>query len=812
MKISYSWLKKIIRFKQTPEEIAQLLTNSGLEVESLEKVETIRGGLKGLVIGEVIEKCKHPDADKLSLTKVSVGGPELLNIVCGAPNVEAGQKVVVATIGAKLFPSEGEPFVIKKSKIRGAVSEGMLCAEDEIGLGKNHAGIMVLSPDALTGTPAADYFKIEEDVVFEIGLTPNRGDAASHFGVARELATILNCIEDKHEYQPELIGTQELPEPSNTWSINIEIKNTEACRRYCGLVITGIHVGESPEWLKNSLNAIGIRPINNIVDVTNFVLHETGQPMHAFDAFKIQGKKIVVRSAEKGETLILLDGIERKLNTNDLVICDEEKPMCLAGVFGGLHSGVTQDTSAVFLESAYFSPDWIRNSSRKHGLKTDSSFRFERGTDPEMVPAALKRAANLILEIAGGSVASETHDEYPNPVIPRRIAFSYNNSFHLIGKEIPKKKVKNILTSLGMQIITEGNDGLVIDVPTFKADVTREADVTEEIMRIYGYNNVEASGRFNFSFQRGDSSIGYRSENTIADMLVSLGFHEIMNTSLSKEEYYKNHESSIVPVINPVSSDLKVLREEMLFSGLETIAYNSNRKISDLKLFEFGRVYFKSSGNTDSFPYQEEQRLTLYVYGKLFTENPYGQNQVADFSGIKAYFDAIVEKLGITKLNSSPLEGNENFSGGIIYNWKNKTLAKIGKVNKRLTSAFDIKEDVYVADFNWISLLNAAAQNKIEYSEVSKFPAVRRDLALLIDKKIRYSDIVELARSTEKKLLHDVNLFDIYEGDKIGASKKSYAVSFTLQDKESTLTDQQIERVMGNLVDAFKEKLGATIR
>lgn len=812
MKISFAWLKKLIQFNQTPDEVAELLTSSGLEVESIEKVETIKGGLKGMVIGEVVEKSKHPDADKLSLTKVNVGGSELLDIVCGAPNVAAGQKVVVATVGAKLFPTEGEPFVIKKSKIRGAVSEGMLCAEDEIGLGKSHAGIMVLDNEAKVGMPASEYFKIEEDVVFEIGLTPNRGDAASHYGVARELATILNCIKDSDVHKAEVPGINNLPDASGTWNVSIEVENQDACKRYCGLVITGIKIGESPEWLKNSLNSIGVRPINNIVDITNYVLHETGQPLHAFDAFKISGKKVVVRSAGQGEKIVLLDGTERELTDKDLMICDEVKPMCLAGVFGGLNSGVSNETTAIFLESAYFSPDWIRASSRRHGLKTDASFRFERGTDPDMVHVALKRATNLILEIVGGNIACESIDVYPNAISLKRIAFSYKNCFDLIGKEIPKTKVKNILTSLGMQIVTEGNDGLLIDVPPFKADVTREADVCEEILRIYGYNNVESSGKISFSSFNTENTISFNLENKISDLLVSLGFHEIMNTSLSKEEYYNENKELLVPVLNPISSDLRVLRKNMLFSGLESIAYNNNRKNSDLKLFEFGRVYSKNNQAEKSFPYLEERRLAIFICGRVFNENPYGQNKKCDFQTIKTYFDAIIEKTGVNKISSTPIDNDADISFGLEYNWKNKPLARLGKVSKKLAEQFDIKEEVFYSDFNWDLLQDLTGKNKIEFQEIPKFPSVRRDLALLLDKKVQYKQIIDLSFSAERKFLKDVNLFDIYEGDRIDSNKKSYAISFTLQDNEATLTDLQTEKIMDKLLATFKEKLGAEIR
>ncbi|MFN6037730.1 MAG: phenylalanine--tRNA ligase subunit beta [Bacteroidota bacterium] len=811
MKISYSWLKSLLNFHEPPEEVAVLLTNSGLEVESLEKVEAIKGGLKGLIVGEVVEKSKHPDADKLSLTKVNVGGTELLNIVCGAPNVEAGQKVVVAPVGVKLFPTQGDPFVIKKSKIRGAVSEGMLCAEDEIGIGKSHDGIMVLKNDAMPGNLVCDYFNLSEDTVFEIGLTPNRGDAASHFGVARELATILNSLNEENIYEPKIKGTHELNEPTGTLKINTEVLTPEACNRYCGVVITGIEVSDSPEWLKNSLNSIGIRSVNNIVDITNYVLHETGQPLHAFDAFKIKNNRVVVRTATANETFTLLDGSECKLSEDDLVICDHEKPMCLAGIFGGLDSGVTVGTTAIFLEAAYFNSDCIRRSSKRHGLKTDSSFRFERGTDPDMIPVALKRAANLILEIAGGNIASEMIDIYPNPIASKRIAFSYQNSFSLIGKEIPKTKVKNILTSLGMKIITEGNDGLVIDVPPFKSDVFREADVTEEILRIYGYNNVSPSGKFNYSSVKKAGDINYNLENNISELLVSFGFHEIMSNSLSRQEYYQEDEK-LVHVLNSISNELGILRKSMIFSGLEAVAYNVNRKNTDLKLFDLGKTYIKDSTAENDLPYKEERHLSLFLHGNIFSENPYHLNKKADFSCIKAYLDSILIKSGVETTEVIPADAHEHFSYGLVYKWKNKPFAAVGKLKKNLATKFDIKEEVFCCDINWDFLNQAVKDKKIEFNDIPKFPFVKRDLALLLDKKIKFDEIVSIARQTEKKLLKEINLFDVYEGEKIDISKKSYAISLTFQDDDRTLTEVEVEKAIQKMIAAFNEKLKASIR
>jgi phenylalanyl-tRNA synthetase beta chain len=592
MKISYNWLKTLINTDLTPEQMDEHLTSSGLEVEGIEAFETVKGGLKGIVVGEVIEKEKHPDADKLSITKVNVGADELLNIVCGAPNVAAGQKVLVAMIGAKLYPTTGEPFEIKKSKIRGAASEGMICAEDEIGLGNSHDGILILPDHAVVGTPAAEFFKLEEDYVLEIGLTPNRADAASHYGVARDLAAILNCKNNTNTYEAKLRNIFELPEASNINKVDISIENTEACKRYSGLVISGITVKPSPDWLKNYLLAIGLRPINNIVDITNFVLHDLGQPLHAFDLNKITDNKIIVKTGLEGTKFKTLDGTERTLLANDLMICNSNEPMCIAGVFGGLDSGVSNDTTAIFLEAAYFNPSFVRKTSKQHGLKTDSSFRFERGTDPEMTITALKRAAALIFECAGGVLSMDIVDIYPEKLEPFQVAFSYHNCQSLIGKDIDKNTIKHIITSLGITITKEGNDGLLLSVPQYKTDVTREADVIEEVMRIYGYNNVEESTQIKFSASYADREKVTATDNTTANLLIGFGYNEMMGLSLTKESYYPEG-TPLVKILNPLSNDLNVMRNTMLFGGLESLAYNINRKQADLKLFEFGKTYEK---------------------------------------------------------------------------------------------------------------------------------------------------------------------------------------------------------------------------
>jgi phenylalanyl-tRNA synthetase beta chain len=797
MKISYNWLKTLINI---------YLTSSGLEVEGIEAFETVKGGLKGIVVGEVVTKEKHPDADKLSITKVNIGVAELLNIVCGAPNVAAGQKVLVATIGAKLYPTTGEPFEIKKSKIRGAASEGMICAEDEIGLGTSHDGIMILPDNAIPGTPAADFLKLETDSVFEIGLTPNRADAASHFGVARDLAAILNCKNNTNTFSANMHHVYELPEASGINTVEISIENNEACKRYSGLVISGITVKESPSWLKNALLAIGLRPINNIVDITNFVLHDLGQPLHAFDLDKISGNKIIVKTGLENQSFKTLDGVERKLNANDLMICNANEPMCIAGVFGGLDSGVTASTTAIFVEAAYFNPAFIRKTSKLHGLKTDSSFRFERGTDPEMTINALKRAAALIFECAGGVLSMDIVDIYPEKLEPFKVAFSYTNCQALIGKEIDRAIIKHIILSLGISIEQEGNDGLLLAVPQYKTDVTREADVIEEVMRIYGYNNVEESTQIKFSASFADREKATATDNTTANLLIGFGYNEMMGLSLTKESYYADT-TSLVKVLNPLSADLNVMRQSMLFGGLETLAYNINRKQADLKLFEFGKTYQTINAE---FKYAETKHLTLFVTGRKYNENPYGENNKVDFSYLKASIEAVLHKLAITfKITEL---ADANFAYGLSFAHKNKQLVSFGLVDKAICKKMDINADVYYADFNWDNVLALVGKTKLEFTEIPKFPSVRRDLALLLDKKIMYKELEELAFNAERKLLKTVNLFDIYEGDKLEAGKKSYAISFMLQDDEATLNDKQIDNVMQKLIKTYTEKVGATLR
>lgn len=807
MKISYNWLKTLINIDLSAEEAAARLTECGLEVEGVEPFESLKGGLKGLVVGHILECGKHPDADRLSLTKVDVGSGEPLSIVCGAPNVAAGQKVIVATIGTKLFPAEGEPFEIKKSKIRGAASEGMICAEDEIGLGNSHAGIMVLPPDTKIGLPASEYFKIENDSVLEIGLTPNRSDAASHLGVARDLAAILNSSDENSNLKINSPGLNQLPEASCLEKIEVAIEHATGCPRYSGIVISGVTVKDSPSWLQNRLKSIGVRPINNIVDITNFVLHELGQPLHAFDLEKIEGKKIVVRSAKDGETFITLDGVERTLKSSDLMICDAKKPMCIAGVFGGASSGVSENTKAIFIESAYFDPGHVRKSAKNHGLKTDASFRFERGTDPDMTLKALTRAANLVFELSGGSLSAGPIDIYPNKLEPYRVAFSLTNCNALIGKEIEASKIRTIITNLGIEIESEGGEGMLLNVPRYKTDVTREADVIEEVMRIYGYNNVDVSKSISYTAFNEAKNFDVSLENKASALLEGFGFSEIMCLSLTKETYYSSSEQ-LVKLVNPLSQDLGVMRADMIYSGLEAIAYNINRKNSDLKFFEISRTYYMNP--EAEFKYQEQKQLSLFVTGSLYTENAYKITHESDLSFLKAAVLNLFEKCGISNVKSAESDYS-NFEYGLTFTLNNKPLAQIGSVKKQLLKTFDISQPVFYASINWAALLKGFSKNKVEFEEISKFPAVRRDLALLIDRSVKYSQIEELAYSTEKKLLKEVNLFDIYEGEKLG-NKKSYAVSFTLMDKDATLTDKQIDNVMEKLISNYRQKLGAELR
>jgi phenylalanyl-tRNA synthetase beta chain len=808
MKISYNWLKTLINNKDiTPEQVSVALTDCGLEVESMESHESVKGMLKGVVVGHVLEKQKHPNADKLSLTKVDVGNNTILSIVCGAPNVEANQKVLVSTIGAVLHTFTGETIEIKKSKIRGEASEGMICAEDELGIGQSHAGIMILPENTPIGMPAAEYLNLYTDTVFEIGLTPNRGDAASHLGVARDLVAVLNCQANSNTYKTNLNGIKELPAPSGILTIDVKVEEAVACKRYSGIAISGITVAPSPQWLKNYITAIGLRSINNIVDITNFVMHETGQPMHAYDAHAIEENCIIVRNALEAEKFVTLDGVERSLSITDLVIANAKETMCIAGVFGGLHSGVTDKTTAIFLEAAYFDASSVRKTSKRLGLKTDSSFRFERGTDPEMTVQAINRAANLILETAGGQITSALVDVYPEKIEPFKVAFSYSNCDSLIGKTIDRTTIKNILLSVGIEIIQEGADGLLLHVPRYKYDVTREADVIEEVLRIYGMNNVELSGKISFSMSANQQNNVNNVDTEISSLLASQGFSEAMCTSLTKSAYTTDDED-VVAMLNPLSSDLSVLRPTLLYGMLETIANNINRRSSDLKLFESGKTYHKKQNG--DFPYSEQKQVALVISGKQHPASHHQPKPVdVNFYTLKAYVEAVFTKLGI--VYKAQNAEHKRLAGVYQYQVKNKVIAVIGSVNTATLKNFDINQPVFYAEL-YLDVIYNMAFKPVIYAESSKFPAVKRDLALLIDKHVTYAELEKLAFETERNLLKEVSLFDVYEGEKIPAGKKSYALSFTLQNAEATLTDGQITNTTNKLIKVFEEKLNASIR
>jgi len=798
MKISYKWLQQFIQTSKTPEELSLILTNIGLEVESLEKIQTIPGGLEGLVIGYVKECVQHPNADRLKVTRVDVGSGADLQIVCGANNVAAGQKVVVATVNTTVYPTTGEPFKINKSKIRGEVSEGMICAEDEIGLGHNHAGIMELDADAGIGSAVKDYFNLQDDFVFEIGLTPNRADAASHLGVARDLAAYLKIP----VIMPDLTGFKVQNQDLN---ISVTVEDTEACPRYSSLSISGITIKESPEWLKDKLNAIGIRPVNNVVDVSNFVLHELGQPLHAFDADAISGKKVLVKKLPEGKAFRTLDDIERKLSADDLMICNADEPMCIAGVFGGISSGVKLSTTKIFLESAWFNPVSVRKTSKRHGLKTDASFRFERGTDPDMTVIALKYAAILIQELAGGQISSEISDIYPSPVKPFQVDISFKNVSRLIGKTISTDEIRATLTGLGIKISSEDSDGMKLEVPAYKVDVTREVDIIEEILRIHGYDNVEIPSQIRASLNTTIKPDKEVLQNQIADLLSANGFFEILSNSLTKLSYSAEPERA-VRILNPLSTDLNVMRQNLLFSGLEAIAYNQNRRNADLKFYEFGKVY-----NLDQEAYKENQRLAVFLTGSKNTESWNSKSINAGFYNLKAAVDLIINRLNVKGLSISGTV-NPELSYGISYRKGEKILVEFGIVSRKSLKKLDINSDVFYADFDWDLIVRSVRNNKISYTEVSKFPSVRRDLSMLLNKDISFEQLKQIALKTERGLLKEVNVFDVYVGDKLPEGKKSYALSFLLQDEEKTLTDKQIEAIMQKLILNFEKQAGAEIR
>lgn len=804
MKISYNWLKQYINITDEPEELGKILTSTGLEVESITPFESVPGGLKGLVIGEVITCGKHPNADKLSITTVDVGKAEPVQIVCGAANVAAGQKVIVAQPGTTLHPFEGEPFVIKKAKIRGEHSEGMICAEDEIGLGENHEGIIVLDTQLPNGTPAtALYNNIENDFVFEIGLTPNRADAASHIGTARDIKAFKNA-----KLQWPSVESFKVDDTSLT--IPVTVEDSIGCPRFSGITISGITVSESPDWLKNRLKAIGLTPINNIVDITNFICHELGQPLHAYDADKITGGKVIVKTMPQGTKFKTLDEKERTLTAHDLMVCNAEEGMCIAGVFGGANSGITDKTKNIFLEGAYWSPDYIRKTGTHHQLKTDASFRFERGTDPNLTVYAVKRAALLIKELAGGKISSEIEDVFPKKIENKIITVKYRNVTRLIGKDIPKERIHSILNSLDIATTGETESQFIASVPPYRVDVTQEADIIEEILRIYGLDNIEltesAGTSFLANFPAKDSNI-YR--RTIGEMLVANGFYEILTNSLTHETYYKKQNLSFkgeqIEILNKLSEEQGVLRQTMLFTGLEVCVHNINRKQKDLKLFEFGKTYWKE-GNE----YKEEERLALYLSGTLNAENWKTKSEKVTYFDLAQQVTNILQKSNLTDLNQGQLN-DPMFDYGMVLTKGNLEVGRIGKVKSAIAKDFGLKQEIFYADLNAALLFNAA-NPKLVIEEVPKYPEVRRDLSLVLDRQVTFAEIKDLVLATEKKLIKELIAFDVYEGKNIPDGKKAYALGFILLDATKTLTDEEIDKTMNKLMSAFEQKMGALIR
>lgn len=817
MKISYNWLKDYIDIDLDPERLSEILTDLGLEVESVDTYEQIKGNLKNYFIGEVLTCGKHPNADKLSVTTVNVGTGETLNIVCGAPNVAAGQKVVVATIGAEVYMGD-KSFTIQKTKLRGEPSEGMICAEDELGLGTSHDGIMVLDASAKVGTPAAEFFNLKSDTIFEIGLTPNRIDAGSHFGVARDIAAALSV---NGKVNLKKVDVSNFKGGNNSYAIQVSVEDKNACRRYTGLTIKDVKIGPSPAWMQERLKAIGQNPINNVVDITNYVMHDIGQPLHAFDSDKLAGGKIVVKKLGEGTKFITLDGVERSLSADDLMICDGQSGGCLAGVFGGIHSGVSESTKNIFLESAYFDPVSVRRSARRHGLNTDSSFRFERGVDPNNTVVALKRAAMLIEEIAGGKITSEITDIYPEPVTHFAVEVNYNNIDRLIGKKLDRQLIKKILALLDIEIEKESGDILNLRVAPYRVDVTREADIIEEILRVYGYNNVEFSLKVNASLSPVSKPDNEQLVNQVSDFLASNGFNEIMSNSLTKSSYYNGletyPETACVPMLNPLSSDLGVLRQTILFSGLEAVLHNINRQNPNLRLFEYGRCYKltgKTNANYSLAGYSEERKIAIFLTGNKTEPAWANRDEKVSFFQLKAYCERIVEKMGqdTESLTIRSIEGKDDiFSGGLEYLINNTLLFEIGFINPKLLKKFDIAQEVIFAEIRWDELVKLYS-GSISFKEMPKFPEVRRDLALLIDENVEFAEIKKLALQTEKKLLKRVNLFDFYKGKGIAEGKKSYGVSFYLQDEVKTLTDSEIDKIMGKISERLFKELKAGLR
>lgn len=808
MHISYNWLKQFLKLDWSAQQTAELLTDLGLEVEGITPFESVKGGLKGVVVGQVLSCDQHPNADRLKLTMVDIGEKEPVQIVCGAPNVAKGQKVPVATIGTTLYISKEEPLLIKKGKIRGEESFGMICAEDELGLGESHMGIMILNDTLKPGTPCSEVFEVENDEVFEIGLTPNRADAMSHYGVSRDLKA---GLQQKEIFQ-ELITppTSHFNVDNRSLKIDVTVENNNLAPRYCGVTLSNLIVQSSPYWLQNRLKAIGIAPKNNLVDATNYVLHELGQPLHAFDADRIHGKKIIVKTMPKGTKFMTLEGEERELHEEDLMICDAEKPMCIAGVFGGIYSGVTENTTSIFLESAYFDPISIRKTAKRHGLNTDASFRFERGIDIENVEYCLKRAALLIKEIAGGDITSDIVDLYPKKQKDYEVFLSFDKINRLIGQEIPQDTIKRILASLEIKVknVTESGMGLV--VPSYRVDVQRQVDVIEEILRVYGYNNIAYGEKLNASIAPVSKFEDYKVQNIIGNLLASHGFYEVLTNSLTSPEHSTLsdtiQEGIEIKMLNPLSAELSVMRQSMLFTGLEVIAHNINRKNQNLKLFEFGNTYHKSKGNQI-----EDKLLALYVTGNRHSENWTAGDKKSDFFFLKSIVEIVLLRLGIRNTNPEPLE-DDIFSEGLLLKTDKEELIRFGVVKKSVLKYFDIKQEVLYAQMDWENIMDIVKGNQILVNDIPKFPEVKRDLALLLDQNVSFKNVHDIAYKAEKNLLKKVTLFDVYTGKKLPEGKKSYAVSFTLQDEKSTLTDKQIDKIMKKLQEQFVSELDATLR
>lgn len=807
MKISYNWLTDYLNLDREPDEISNLLTDIGLEVESVKEVEMVKGGLKGIVVGEVLTKTQHLNADRLAVTTVDVGYEKPLQIVCGAPNVASGQKVPIATVGTILYDKDTS-FKIKKSKIRGEISEGMICGADEIGLGEATNGIMVLDSNAKVGMPASQYFQLDSDIIFDIGLTPNRSDAMGHIGVARDLMAVLN--HQGGEFQMCKPSVDAFKVADTRKSISVEVKDAKICPRYSGLSISGITVGVSPDWIQNRLKSIGLTPINNVVDITNYVLHEIGQPLHAFDIEKINGDKIVVSTLKNKTKFTTLDDVERELSSDDLMINNAVKPMCIAGIYGGKDSGVCKSTTNVFIESAYFNPVSIRKTAKRHSLSTDASFRYERGCDPDITVYALKRAALLITDICGGSISSDIVDVYPNKIKHPEIQLYYSNIDKLIGQKIDRPVIKSILNDLEIRIVDSNDEGLSLLVPLFRTDVYREVDIIEEVLRIYGFNTIDIPVKLNIPITYSELVNPELVRNLISDLLSYAGFDEAINNSLIKGEY-----STLIPeidstqnvvLINPLSKDLDVMRQSLIFSGLENIAYNQNRKQNDVKLYEFGKTYHKFSSD-----YLEKEHLQLLVRGRLQSENWNSNADQVDFFFIKKQVESILYKLGIKNIKHKK-NNSFGFEDGLIYSVNKRRLVAFGKINHSLLEAFDINSEVYAADFNWDFLLDLVGGSQNHYKDISKFPEVRRDLSLLIDKSVSFAELQKIARQVDEKILKKINLFDIYEGDKLPKGKKSYALSFIMSDNTMTLTDDRVDKIMSKLIKSFKDSVGADLR